>query len=142
MRHALAGVLVGALVSPADLGQTYHVDVQQPSRELPRVPTQNSMFPVDANIVERMNSYGRRTLDVIAELADYGVATKRLMPKLLWVVQYFNLYNLRNSHISVREMRVPDVASHACPCASVYVSPLCACARVPHSASAVLGALA
>ena len=43
----------------------------------------NSMFPVDASTVERMNAYGRRTLDMIAELNDYGVASKRLMPNLI-----------------------------------------------------------
>lgn len=64
----------------------------------------NSMFPVDASIVERMNSYGRRTLDVIAELNDYDVALKRLTPKLVWSVQSFNLHNLYNSNMSAADL--------------------------------------
>ena len=64
----------------------------------------NSMFPVDASIVERMNAYGRRTLDMIAELNDYGVASKRLMPSLLWSVQSFNMHNLLNSKMSVDDL--------------------------------------
>jgi hypothetical protein len=36
----------------------------------------NSMYPVDASMVERMNAYGKRTLDVIAELNDYDVAVR------------------------------------------------------------------
>jgi len=58
------------------------------------------MFPVDASIVERMNGYGRRTLDMIAELNDYGVASRRLMPSLVWSVQSFNMYNLENSRMT------------------------------------------
>ena len=58
-----------------------------------------AQFPVDASIVERMNAYGRRTLDVIAELNDYGVAAKRMQPKLVWSVQSFNLHNLYNSQV-------------------------------------------
>ena len=64
----------------------------------------NSMFPVDASTVERMNAYGRRTLDMIAELNDYGVASKRLMPNLIWSVQSFNMHNLANSRMSVDDL--------------------------------------
>lgn len=64
----------------------------------------NSMYPVDASVVERMNGYGKRTLDVIAELHDYDVAMRRLSPKLVWSVQSFNMHNLHNSHMSVDQL--------------------------------------
>lgn len=64
----------------------------------------NSMYPVDASMVERMNQYGKRTLDVVAELNDYNVANKRLMPKLLWTVQSFNLFNLQNSKMTIDQL--------------------------------------
>ena len=55
-------------------------------------------------MVERMNQYGKRTLDVVAELNDYNVANKRLMPKLLWTVQSFNLFNLQNSKMTIDQL--------------------------------------
>ena len=64
----------------------------------------NSMYPVDASMVDRMNSYGKRTLDVIAELNDFDVANKRMQPKLVWSVQSFNMYNLQNSKMSVDQL--------------------------------------
>ena len=47
---------------------------------------------------------GKRTLDVIAELNDYDVANRRLMPRLVWTVQSFNMFNLHNSKMSIDDL--------------------------------------
>ena len=59
------------------------------------------------------HSYGKRTLDMIAELNDYNVANKRLLPQLVWSVQSFNMYNLANSRITADEVRATRTCSHA-----------------------------
>ena len=61
-------------------------------------PDAPPVYPVDASMVERMNTYGKRTLDVIAELNDYDVAMRRMSPRLVWAVQSFNMHNLEDAH--------------------------------------------
>ena len=64
----------------------------------------NSMFPVDASTVSAMNSHCNHALQMLKSLKDAGVWTHRHLPKFLWSVQSFNVFNLQNTGFSADEM--------------------------------------
>ncbi|KAL1523684.1 hypothetical protein AB1Y20_018617 [Prymnesium parvum] len=64
----------------------------------------NTMFPVDASTVAAMDAHCAHAVNMLQNLKDAGVWTRRRRPRLLWTVQGFNLYNLRNSRLSAEEV--------------------------------------
>ena len=64
----------------------------------------NSMFPVDTSTVGSMNAHCNHVIQMLQGLQSGGVWTRRRLPHLLWSVQSFNVYNLRNSRLTPDEL--------------------------------------
>lgn len=60
----------------------------------------NTMFPVDASTTRMMSGHAAHALRMLKELSDHHVWTLRKPPALVWAVQGFNMFNLRNTGIS------------------------------------------
>ena len=64
----------------------------------------NTMFPVDASTTRMMSDHASHALRMLKELSDHHVWTLRKPPALVWAVQGFNLFNLRNTGISADDL--------------------------------------
>ena len=90
----------------------------------------NTVFPVDAGTVSLLNTFASRAVSVLKELNMHGAVVSRRPPTLLWVVQNFNEYNLRNSHLTVEQLH--DLLSKSATDADA--------SDIPPAAQALLGA--
>ena len=63
----------------------------------------NSMFPVDASTVTNLNAHASHALQMVQALKD-GVGVQRARPRLIWSVQSFNVFNLRNSGMEPEDL--------------------------------------
>ena len=61
----------------------------------------NTIFPVDASTVNMLNRFSSQAVAVLKELGSHAAFFSRRPPSLLWVIQNFNEFNLRNSKMDV-----------------------------------------
>ena len=64
----------------------------------------NSMFPVDASTAASLNAHASHALQMLQALKDGKSSVRRKRPRLIWSVQGFNVYNLRNSGMEPEDL--------------------------------------
>ena len=64
----------------------------------------NTMFPVDASTVANLNAHASHALHMVQALQEGGRRVLRRKPQLIWSVQSFNMFNLRNDGINAEDL--------------------------------------
>lgn len=64
----------------------------------------NTMFPVDASTVTNLNAHASHALQMLQALKDGSHEIARRKPHLVWSVQSFNIFQLRNSGMDADDL--------------------------------------